>query len=288
MEEISFTILSEGLGFYDQPLDSIYSSDKKKRAPLKEQTELLSSLPEDEINLEDPVIYARLLKALERPYLGNFSIPEQIGTYPAETHHPAETKQVEVKRVVTPRAVTPRVVTPRAVTPEVKASKAQWEKKFKEEAQIPSSFSFKESQFLKQEVKTTSSSKVSGFFLGARLIDTFLSSLFFFPSLVLFLYLTQSNPLTVALGVWSQILVAFLLFSQVYSLLFRLFCQETFGEFLSKIRLTRGDQKEVHPYILFWRFFISCLTGVVLLPLLQLLFRRDFLSRLTGLYFQKI
>ena len=120
-------------------------------------------------------------------------------------------------------------------------------------------------------------------------MDAFIISILFLPPFVLFVFLTQTTPLSVFLSVWPQVLLAFLCFSQIYCLLCRLFCFETYGEALAKMRLYHLDPaKEVHPYRLFLRFFISCATGFIFLPLLSLLFRKDFMARLTGLYFQKI
>ena len=83
--------------------------------------------------------------------------------------------------------------------------------------------------------------------------------------------------------------LAFFLFLQMYCLLCRLFCFETCGEAMAKIRLVSPKLKgPAHPFLLFWRALLSCFTGFVLLPLASLLFKKDLTGYLTGLYFQKL
>ena len=120
-------------------------------------------------------------------------------------------------------------------------------------------------------------------------MDTCVASLLFFPPLFLFVFLTQGDLFSVLRILGPKILFAFLFFSQVYCLICRLFCFGTFGEFLAKRKLSRfrEDVQEVHPFHLFWRFLLSCLTGVIVLPLLSFIFRKDFMAFLTGLRFQK-
>ena len=122
----------------------------------------------------------------------------------------------------------------------------------------------------------------------AYLIDVCIVSFLFFPPFVLFVFLTQSSPIAVLKSIVFSVLPVFLFFSQIYCLLCRLFCFETFGEAMAKMRLfTLSSSQDVHPYMLFWRFFISCVTGVIFLPLFSLILKKNFTARLTGLYFQK-
>ncbi len=287
MEELSFKLLNEGLGFYEKnPFFDSTDQKKTNRGSLFSSDFSDLDLLEN-LDLDDVQNYEQLLSLLERPYLGE-----------KENNFQRWTKETS------PPSFSP--VAPSSAVNE--KSKYHWlsedchkNKKssvFSSPTKLARANQESVSSFSAQPVpvedqKTSSADlcfeKTFYFSLKAYLTDAFVVSMLLFPSLILFVFLTQSDPIAVFKLTWLKILFVFLLFAQMYCLLCRLFCFETFGEAFAKIRLsTLRSQKEVHPFRLFWRFFLSCLTGVVFFPLLSALFRKDFMARLTGLYFQKI
>ncbi len=134
-----------------------------------------------------------------------------------------------------------------------------------------------------------SSSSVPFFNKGA-FVDTLLLSLWFFPVLGIFVFLTENNSLRVLSDLWLPIAMVFLCFSQIYCLLCRVFCQTTYGEFIFGKKLVLSQKLLSHSYLFyvlcFWRAVLITLTGGVTLPLLSYVFKIDLLKTLTGLYFQ--
>ncbi len=121
-------------------------------------------------------------------------------------------------------------------------------------------------------------------------IDGLMVSLLFFPLFLFFVYFTQAQFLAVLSTLWFETLIVFILFSQIYCLLCRLFCFETYGEYISHRRLCKSsssNRQMIHPMRFFWRFIVCSLTGVIPLPLLSLFFRIDLLGTFTGLRFYK-
>ena len=257
MENLSFKPLSEGLGFYEKKKPNLSSKDD---AGAGQSTSYFSpAWPEDVfpagLDLEDSKSYEHLLFQLEKPWLGE-----------------------EVKRERNNKKVS-------VVLPTSTSDHSPVEKK---ESQSLINKSTAVSPDHKENTAPVLFEKTFYFSLKSYIVDFFLAGFLFFPALYLFVFLTQPDPMMVLWYLWPKILVGFLFFAQVYCFLCRLFCFETCGEALSKIRLyTLRSKKEVHPFLLFWRFLVSCLTGVILLPLLSLMFKKDFTARLTGLYFQK-
>ena len=130
--------------------------------------------------------------------------------------------------------------------------------------------------------------KISPWLKAVGLMDVLTAGLFFFPSFILFAFLTETAVLSVLSLLWPKILLAFLFFVQMYCFICRLFCFETLGEALAKIRLApKGSKGPAHPLPLFFHFVLSCATGFVLLPLLSLVLKKDLTGYLTGLQFQK-
>ena len=262
MEELSFKPLSEGLGFYEKKPNFNSASS----APKEESTSLFSPvLPDNlfsaELDLENSQDYEQLLFQLEKPWLGK------------------EVKEEKKNN----RKVSSVCPTSPPISPSVDSSVVKKEPVVdKVDKNVAVSLARKE--------KTSSVlfEKTFCFSLKSYIVDFFVAGFLFFPSLYLFIFLTQIEPVAVLWSLWPKILVGFLLFAQIYCFLCRLFCFETCGEALAKIRLyTLRSKKEVHPLMLFWRFLVSCSTGIILLPLISLIFRKDYLARLTGLYFQK-
>lgn len=250
MEELSLKPLSEGLGFYEKA--PVFYSDESTKMGLKKEAP--PELPE-ELDLDHSQAYKDLLALLEKPFLGEFK--KKVDFQELNTTSVASS-------VVAPAAdsapTAPVIAMPSVASPSMASTP-------RESASFEKTFYFS---------------------LKAYVIDTFAASLLFFPPLISFVFLTQMDPLGILVSVWPQVLFSFLLFIQVYCLLCRLFCFETFGEAMAKIRLfTLRSQKEIHPFLLFWRFFLICVTGVVFFPFLSLVFKKDFVARLTGLYFQK-
>ena len=262
MEDFSLKPLSEGLGFYEDKL-SIKSANKKGTRGSNKGDK------EDERNEGD--------KGDKKPLFSELScngiLPKELDLNNLKTYEHLlsilEKPWLGEKETIKSELKTP-----------VKSSLLPSET-------LPSPLQKKE-DVVPQPKLNTMSEKTFYFSLISYIMDAFVVSLLFFPPLLSFIFLTQSEPQIVLSSIWPKILIAFLFFSQIYCLMCRLFCFETFGEALVKVRLlTLGSKKEVHPFRFFWRFFLSCLTGVVFLPLFSLIFRKDLSARLTGLYFQK-
>ncbi len=260
MEEFSFKLLDEGLGFYEQyPVSesSAEDPDIKKSGLLFSLKGL--DLPEL-LDLEDRQSYGKLLSVLERPYLGE------------KAFSPKERFVEKSEKMPPPFLVKENRKIPADFASDQKNPASVSDTLNKTEEKAPA---------LWLEKKLC-------FSLKAYLTDMLAVSVLFFPSFVLFIFLTQSDPVGLLRAVGFQTLLVFILFSQVYCLICRLFCFETFGEALAGIRLLRPRSlKQVHPFRLFFRFFLSCVTGGALIPLLSFLCKKDIMAFLTGLYFHK-
>ncbi len=318
MEEIFFKPLSEGLGFYDPPRHFDMSGSAKKtdrsrqewassepRSPSRGSlqnpqnsnqisvTDLQKKnfLPSEEwpdsllsgtLDLDDSQNYEHLISLLEKPWLGKKST-QMPSVSPVKTTIDRTSQEGANSEPRSP--LEGSLQHPQRASQVTVSAPGQQDISNKN---ILNSSTLNENKDKKSKIPSLLK-KTFYFSLKAYLVDAFVISLLFFPPFVLFVFLTQPAPIAVLPSVWFQMLLVFLCFSQIYYLLCRLFCFETYGETLAKIRLCHLDSsKEVHPYRLLLRFFISCATGFIFLPLLSLIFRRDFMARLTGLYFQKI
>ena len=277
MEEFSFNLLDEGLGFHEKyPVSE--PSARKEDSDIKKTGLLFSlkalDLPEF-LDLEDRQSCRKLLSVLEKPYLGEKAFSpagERFVKNPSKRSFPklknssappvAEEKTPARDFFVSDQTTQPLVSEAVFDTP----SKPALDKTSKPRA-------------LWLEKKLC-------FSLKAYLTDMLAVCFLFFPSFLLFVVLTQPGPLGLLKALGFKIFLVFILFSQVYCLICRLFCFETFGESLAGIRLFKSRAlKEVHPFRLFLRFALSCVTGGALLPLLSVLFKKDIMAFLTGLYF---
>ena len=298
MTEFSLKPLSEGLGFYEK--NPNFNSFDRKASHIQKTDSLASlELPDavlpEKLDLDNFQTYEHLISLLEKPWLGedenNLNSENKAQSSAGDVFTSSDMPASAAVFVPPPPACRP---TSSTAPPPDSVSSTQ------EKACIPINTKEKKpasSQVFVKENKmkhTLSSSahllfeKTFYFSLKAYLIDICVVSLLFFPPLILFTFLTTLDPVATLLSVWLTILFSFLLFAQVYCLLCRLFCFETYGEAVAKIRLfTLRSREAVHPFVLFFRFLLSCLTGIFLLPLLSLIFKRDFMARLTGLYFQK-
>ena len=286
MEELSFKPLSEGLGFYKKKQPPSSAGENIFHQP-KEDTLSLPDLPEDVLtevlDLDDSKTYERLLSMLEKPYLGNnmnnMGFKQEHNRFSFSLNSPAPSPSAS-SLILTKSS-------------HLKKNGRSFMKK--EDTPV-------RDETNKKPVPVNSVAQASGkslpdtcfektFYCSsmAYLADTFVICLLFAPPFVLFVFLTQTNLMDVLWFVWPEVLLSFLIFSQIYCLLCRLFCFETFGEALAKIRLCAPHSPgEVHPFRLFWRFLLSCVTGVIFFPLLSFIFKKDLMARLTGLHFQKI
>ena len=309
-EEFSLKPLSKGLGFYKEDMvegDPAYHLRQARRTFYRPPEEIFSAEPE-KWDLEDSNTYKHLLALLEKPYLGEKPQADppfaRVADSSARVADPSSSEGGNMKEIPAFAGMTvgrdkdpsvgsahSAVSSVRDVVPREGGNLSTYKKEIPASAGMtvgrdvvpadPADPAFAGMTVAENRIEKT-------FFLKAYLIDTLAISLLFFPSLVAFIFLTQPAPLVVAKAVWLKVLVGFLLFSQVYCLLCRLFCFETFGEAGVKVRLCGfNSKKEVSPFHLFWRFGVSCVTGVVVLPLLSFIFRKDLTGRLTRLYFQK-
>jgi hypothetical protein len=129
--------------------------------------------------------------------------------------------------------------------------------------------------------------KLSAWTLASAVVDfcvnVGLTALFLFVGLVT-LQMTAKGFLTVSqLAFGGGIL--FSVISIGYFLLLRLYLGATFGELSCGLRLGQVLDRQNKYYVakIIWRLAIIAGTGVVVLPLLSLIFRQDLAGRLSGL-----
>ena len=283
MEEFSFKPLSEGLGFYEKNPVGFDSSLKKW-------------------DWEDDQTYNHLLSLLEKTWLEESDdlknkITDNISDNISLTL-PANKKISDFSSKSTPSPATENNPAPSSEKP-LPSSKKDGDSPshpLKGPEPLVSLFSSEKRNTLSKnnvfKIRNTC------FSLKSCFIDSFLVSLLFFPPFLSYVFLTEPDEIRILKSVWPNILFSFLFFTQIYCLLCRVFCFETFGEAFSKIRLSPSSlppsslspvsQKVAPPFLLFWRFVLLCSTGFILLPLLSFILKKDLTARWTGLYFQKI
>ncbi len=319
MEEFSVQPLSEGLGFYEK---SPVWSRAEQNHPLKEQKtsrpakgflpfpDIPEELLPEKLDLEKEQTYHLLRALLEKPYLGEQAekanpnletrgglSPHHKGSSPAlagpahpSPHHKVpQTKAVAgLNRNKAPEGdkPSPSAVVLEPARPDFVPSKGRNGNHEQKQAKAARPDFVPSKGVLPALDKKFCFSAC--FSWKAVLTDFFVVSLVFFPPFVLFMFLTETLSFSVLGFLWPKILLAFAVFAGMYCLLCRLFCFETYGEAVAKIRLTNlRSPRMPHPFALFWRFLLSCSTGMVLLPLLSLVFKKDIAGHLTGLYSQK-
>ncbi len=283
VEKLSVKSLSSGLGFYKLPSPL---SNKKPHLPTSnDQINLPDFLLEDKWDFEDTNTYQKILSNLEKPWLGN-------------TQNQNAGNDKTAHATLNPPAIAPeksRVIIEKIPNHDLQQNEPNNKK---------SNGSNMHTLLPTKHPKSTESFIIpaSVFSLKSIVVDAILAGTLFFPCLLLFIFLSEPEPLFILAAVKWPVIISFLLFSQVYCLLCRLFCAETYGEMLSRRRLckatiNRSPNKTanpsplsitdtvVHPGFLFWRFLVSCVTGVILLPILSWCLKQDFLGKLTRLHF---
>jgi len=303
MEDISLKPLSDGLGFHEKYKDFNPSIQSEKKPPFSLDFSEDSSehLLQDKLDLEDSKTYDYLLSILEKPCLGDKEVDTSFFSAKKEVDK-EEVDKKEASSSLNSSTALPRSLDSDLVSTPLFTKPAM-------DSVIPSFLSgntispntFDPSYKIKKENHSADkATKVDNaltplnfknsfyLLLKSGFMDMLLSALLFLPPFMLFVFLTQSNPVSVLVAIWPKILFTFLVFNQIYLLVFRLFCFETYGESVSKIRLFSLTKNQAHPLLLFWRFLITCLTGVLLLPIMSLFLRRDIIAKLTRLYFYKI
>ena len=286
MEEFSIQPLSEGLGFYDPPQTAAPQVPPSVRAGSASQVPPLpffaDNIPQefwpDTWAPQNKKAYDELQALLEKPHLNHPTNSTNALNHspnnPSPTHNPSY-------------PATPTNALNHSPTPDPSHNPNP--------SPNPSPSPTPTHTTTSKGIKTSGAflfqgafSKILHSWVKAGLMDALTASFFFFAPFILFLFLTEKSMSTLGL-LWPQISLAFLLFLQMYCLLCRLFCFETCGEAMAKIRLVSPKSKgPAHPFLLFWRALLSCFTGFVLLPLASLLFKKDLTGYLTGLYFQKL
>ena len=323
MEEFLVQPLSEGLGFYEKSLAFDRMEKTKEKPSLEEEKPVcrqkLDSLPEDFLPEKwDPQkkgAYNALRAVLEKPYLSEtegrpvgsswnnyLDVPVLVPQNPYQQN--SRTDSVpharKAREHITEnwrnKSSAPHARDARDPYPQIADNLAQSpdrQSKIQVNARSTAhSLDFRR-QLLGQKVNTRSTAhspfrKIFHSWTKATLVDVLTASFFFFPPFILFMLLTEVVSMSVLNLLWPQILFAFLCFVQMYCLLCRLFCFETYGEALAKMRLSPVRSKgPAHPLSLFWRFLLSCSTGFVFLPMLSLILKKDVAGYLTGLHFQK-
>lgn len=271
MEDLPIKSLNSGLGFHE-----FTPSNKTPHLPTKnsQKTRLPDFLLEDKWDFEDINTYQKILSNLEKPWLGN--IQNQLNDENKTTGTTLKTKSLAQEKSLA-----------------VKVTDHNQQQN-------------KHTHSVTQNYQSTESlnniTPTSIFCLKSIIVDVVMAGILFFPCLLLFVFLSEPKPLLILANVKWLVFFAFLLFSQIYCLLCRLFCSETYGEMLSGRKLCKAmtnktiieksnissiTEVTVHPGLLFWRFLVSCVTGVILLPILSLCFKKDFLGKLTYLRFYK-
>jgi len=76
---------------------------------------------------------------------------------------------------------------------------------------------------------------------------------------------------------------------QLYVIVARSFFGKTLGEWTFDYQMGDNEQVKstVYPLLVLWRSLVIMGTGVITLPILSILFRKDLASYLTGLQFYK-
>ena len=279
--------LSEGLGFYEKQndlnsavVDSIFESKKEPRFSIPPSiSELMGS--ETDLNLEDEKTYERLLFMLEKPWLGEEEEEEETGVKEKSKKASFSVNQTRGSHK-NPDFLKTKEPDFREDKKKDKVEKNQSSFKDWTSQQID-----KMSKNSKEKVTIVQKHK-DFFSFTSFLTDTLVSGLLFFSPLVGAIMYSGINVMEALWELRYQIIFSFILFSQMYSLLCRLFCFETFGETLTDRRLYTGKNRHhPSPIRMFWRFLLSCTTGGISLPILSLIMKKDLLVYLTGLYFQK-
>ena len=256
MEKLLLKSLSSGLGFYEIPETSAKEINADKGT-----ARLPDFLLQDNWDFKDTHTYQQMLSHLEKPWLGEMKKPKPV----RPTQHIHKTQKLEQKMSEQHSSIK------NSVTKNLKLNDANYV-------------------------------RADGIYFKSIFVDTVLASLLFFPCLFLFLFLNETKPALILSATWHKIGLGFLLFTQIYSFLCRLFCSETYGDSMAGRSLYKNQHisneqnlantdilssSASHPWLLFYRFIISCLTGVLILPILSWCFQSDLLAKLTGLYFYK-
>ena len=267
--------LSTGLGFYEKQnvlnsavSDTVLGSKREPRFSIPSSvSDIISS--DKAINLEDEKTYERLLFMLEKPWLGEDSTTSSKDSRPEKPSISDSGLQPDIKPA---KNTHPIEQTKKGTIQNVDWISRQIDK-------MPQ----------KQAGKEIILPKHDHFFsLKSFLVDSLISGILFFSPLIAVIIYSGMNWVEILWSIRYQVLAAFVLFSQMYCLLCRLFCFETFGETLTDRRLYTGKNRgSPSPVRMFWRFLLSCATGGISLPVLSFLIKRDVQVYLTGLYFQK-
>ena len=277
MEDFSVQPLSKGLGFYENTtFDKTEGADKhpllrgktsvrgQKLSPLLAQ--IPESLLQETTTPQKEGDYEKLRALLEKPYLSKTTDGGRALSWDEHSYPPIPAESSSAK----------------SSHPQKKGTD---NKAFSSKAEVPD---FQPTVQSPIALDTGALKKISPWLRAVGLMDVLTAGLLFFPSFMLFAFLTETAVLPVLSLLWLKILLAFLFFVQMYCFVCRLFCFETLGEALAKIRLApKGSKGPAHPLSLFFHFVLSCATGFVLLPLLSLVLKKDLSGYLTGLQFQK-
>ena len=314
---MSLRPLSKGLGFSEPKVDAERSADLKAdtegegpKKPLNKPQGskaffkppmFLQAGVNEVLDLEDPKTYQALMANLSSPWLGteeainhplkplaeHKKLSSIIFPPPAtKATSSANTQQTNTTTKATSSADTQQTNTTTKATSSANTQQTNTTTKATTTSTLPNKQT--NAELNKTPALNMGPKKIFFFSPKAFLVDAGVVALLFFPPLILFTLFTQNYPGLVLWQVMPNILISFLLFAQVYCLLCRVFCFETYGEALLKVRLSTLNSKSGPAIVLFWRFLLSCLTGVITLPICSLIFKKDIMAYLTGLYFQKI
>lgn len=86
-----------------------------------------------------------------------------------------------------------------------------------------------------------------------------------------------------------SMIVLYVAVFEMYVIILRSFFGRTVGEWTFELQMGRDEQiaKANYPALVLWRTLLSLLTGILLLPILSLLFGRDLAATFTGLQLYK-
>ena len=244
--DLNINLLGAGLGFYSEKITQI---DFKKSNNSNSAESVLDFMPSSLALDDKDMAYEQCLESLDK----------EEKTSPQLSYNHFVPTEIANK------------------IEQTKSALSTAEEDFKNIKEEKTSIEKKDSLFIKSfHFKTVFSSS----------IDLLLSALFFFPPVFFFIYLSQLDAILILKNTAFTIAIAYLFFYQMYVLLLRTFCLETFGESLARIHLLKKDgNPPTNPSPFFGRFVLSCLTGVIFLPLLSVICRKDLIAHLTRLYF---
>lgn len=268
MEEFEFKPLTEGLGFHKK---SIRLRDEVSKSGLT-QSERKNKIPDlDELLFEEDAEIAA--SPIEKDFI------KTMETEKAEPIASRRESSVEIKRPLLPREDEKKDYSV------VNKIDTKLKLDFKEEAKTPEI----DKSILQVEEKETYR-KIPTSFMSA-LFDSVVGLTLSILFLALTMTIIKVNLLALVLNSETQLLVQasfglmYFAILQLYMIISRSVAQKTLGEWAFDVHVAQknGKTTAIFPLLVVWRAILITATGVITLPLLSMLIRRDIASYLTGI-----